>query len=169
MNSKRSYFICLFLFTLLLPTNMVLADTGPKPSMEFNFTGEDVTIVSGILYECDQPDCSDAEPLANVGPQGLYCETTRCTAIGYGFAPYHTLEIEFVDGTTRKSNIFETAGFDSKYKVTVGPDDLLVEAQFSLGMIPRTGTFILLCCCVLFGGLAVLAGIIFLVRRRAAN
>lgn len=169
MNSKKRYIASLLLLLTLLPTATVFADTGPKPSMEFNFTGEDVTIVSGILYECDQPDCSDAEPLEEVGPQGLYCETTRCTAIGYGFAPYHTLEIEFIDGTTRESNIFKTAGFDSKYKVTVGPNDLLVEAQFSLGMIPRTGIFILLCSCLLVGGLAVLGGVIFLVRRRAAN
>jgi hypothetical protein len=169
MNSKRLYFVLLSLCTLLLPTTSVRADTGPKPSMEFHFTGEDVTIVSGILYECNQPDCSDAEPLEDLGPQGMYCETSRCRAIAYGFAPYHTLEIEFTDGKTRASNVFETAGFDSKYTVTVGPDDLLVEAQFSLGMIPRTGTFILLCSCALFGGLAVLAGIIFVLRRRAAS
>jgi hypothetical protein len=87
----------------------------------------------------------------------------------YGFASYHTLEIEFTDGKTRASNIFETAGFDSKYKVTVGPDDLLVEAQFNLGMIPRTGTFILLCGCVLFTGLLLPAGVIFFHRRRATN
>lgn len=166
MNSKKLRLIFIFLSILLLPSHIVLADTGPKPTMEFTFSGQDVTIVSGILYECDQADCSDAAPLEELGPQGLYCETTSCRAIGYGFAPYHILEIEFSDGTTRASNIFETAGFDSKYDVTVEPDDLLVEAQFSLGMIPRTGTFIALCGCLLFGGIVVLTGVVFFLRRR---
>ena len=169
MNSKKLALALLFLGILLLPAHIVLADTGPKPSMEFTFTGQEVTIVSGILYECDQPDCSDAAPLEELGPQGLYCETTSCRAIGYGFAPYHILEIEFSDGTTRASNIFETAGFDSKYKVTIGPDDLLVEAQFSLGIIPRTGIFIVLCGCVLVSGIAVLVGVILFLRRRQAT
>jgi len=52
-------FIKLFLLLLslqaLLPAHVVLADTGPKPTMEFEFqqelTGEPVTITSGILYE----------------------------------------------------------------------------------------------------------------------
>lgn len=166
MNSKKLALALLFLGILLLPSHIVLADTGPKPSMEFTFTGQELTIVSGILYECDQPDCSDAAPLEELGPQGLYCETTSCRAIGYGFAPYHTLEIEFSDGTTRASNIFETAGFDSKYKVTVGQSDLLVEAQFSLGTIPRTGTLILLCGCVLLSGMLVVAGVVFFLKRR---
>jgi hypothetical protein len=166
MNSKKLAFVMLFLGTIVLPFHIVLADTGPKPSMEFTFSGQEVTIVSGILYECDQPDCSDAVPLADLGPQGLYCETTSCRAIGYGFAPYHILEIEFSDGTTRASNIFETAGFNSKYKVTVGQSDLPVEAQFSLGMIPRTGTLILLCGCLLLSGMLVVAGVVFFLRRR---
>lgn len=163
----KKLYLCILLF-LFLPSHTALADTGPKPTMEFNFTGEQVTIASGILYECDQPDCSDAAPLEELGPQGLYCEATSCRAIAYGFAPYHILEIEFSDGSTRESNIFETAGFDSKYDVTVSPDEMLVEAQFGLGMIPRTGTIIFLCACAVLGGLLVLAGIVFFLRRRTA-
>lgn len=169
MNWRKLHFILLFLLLQsIFPAHTVLADTGPKPTMEFNFTGEQVTIASGILYECDQPDCSDAAPLEELGPQGLYCESTSCRAIAYGFAPYHILEIEFSDGTTRESNVFETAGFDSKYDVTVSPDEMLVEAQFGLGMIPRTGTIIFLCACAALGGLLVLAGIVFFLRRRTA-
>jgi hypothetical protein len=169
VNLRKLHFILLFLLLQsILPSQIVLADTGPKPTMEFSFTGEDVNIVSGILYECDQPDCSDAAPLEELGPQGLYCETTSCRAIAYGFAPYHILEIEFSDGTTRESNVFETAGFESRYAVTVQPQDLLVEAQISLGMIPRTGTLILLCSCVAIGGLLALLGIVFFLRRRTA-
>jgi hypothetical protein len=169
MNLRKLHFMLLFvLLQSILPSNIVLADTGPKPTMEFSFSGEDVNIVSGILYECDQPDCSDAAPLEELGPQGLYCETASCRAIAYGFAPYHILEIEFADGTTRESNVFETAGFESRYTVTVQPQDLLVEAQISLGMIPRTGTLILLCSCAAIGGLLALLGIVFFLRRRTA-
>ena len=162
-------FILLLLIQVLLPVHTALADTGPKPTMEFTFqqemTGELVTIISGILYECDQPDCSDAAPLEDVGPQGLYCEPQSCRAIGYGFAPYHQLEIEFSDGTTRRSNIFETAGFDSKYAVTVRPDDLLVEARFSLNTFPLTGTVIVASICA-FVGLGFIAGlVVFFVRQ----
>lgn len=164
--------LSLLIFLLLItPSQIVLADTGPKPSMEFNFNGEDLTIVSGVLYECDQPDCSDAAPLEELGPQGLYCETTSCHATAYGFATYHILEIEFSDGTIRNSNVFETAGFDSKYKVTVQPEDLLVEAQFNLDPITdpitRSPLWIVLCCCALFGGILVVAGIVFFLRRKA--
>lgn len=166
-------FILLLLIQVLLPVHIALADTGPKPTMEFAFqqelTGEPVTIISGILYECNQPDCSDAAPIEEVGPQGLYCEPQSCRAIGYGFAQYHQLEVEFSDGITRQSNIFETAGFDSKYVVTVRPDDLLVEAQFNLNIFPRTATFIVACICALVG-LGLLLGLaIFLVRRSKKN
>lgn len=169
MKSKKLYIILLLLLLTLLPTFTVLADTGPKPSMEFAFTGEDVTIVSGILYECNQPDCSDAEPLADLGAQGLNCETSRCRALAYGFAPYHILEIEFIDGTTRASNIFETAGFNSKYKVTVNPDDLLVEAQINLDFITGSPLWVVLCCCALGVGLLSVAGVVFFLRRRRTN
>jgi hypothetical protein len=169
MKPKKLYIVLLLLLLTLLPTFTVLADTGPKPSMEFTFTGEDVTIVSGILYECDQPDCSDAEPLKDLGAQGLYCETSRCRALAYGFAPYHILEIEFVDGTTRESNIFETAGFDSKYKVTVRPGDLLVESQLNLDFITGTPLWVVLCCCALLGGILAIAGVVFFLRRRKSN
>lgn len=167
----RTLHITLFLLLslILLPTQTALADTGPKPSMEFAFMGEPVTIVSGIMYECQQSDCSDAAPLEELGPQGFRCEAESCSAIGYGFAAYHQIEIEFSDGTTRRSNIFETAGFDSKYTVTVRPDDLLVEAQLNLLPVPRTGTFVLACACLLVAGLMVLAGVIFFLRRRVTT
>jgi hypothetical protein len=161
--------LSLFLFSLLafLQAGVALADTGPKPSMDFQFqqemTGEPpLTIISGILYECDQPDCSDAAPLEEGGPQGFTCAANSCYAVAYGFAPYHQLEIEFSDGNIRRSHVFETAGFDSKYTVTIRPGDLLVESQFSFGFFPRTGTVLVACICGLLGivvviGLAVLA------------
>lgn len=153
-----------------LSVSTVLADTGPKPSMEFQFThaleGASPTILSGILYECDQSDCQDATALEEGGPQGFRCEPSSCRAIAYGFAPYHRIEIEFSDGETRTSNVFATAGFDSKYTVTVRPDDLLVEAQFSLGALPRTATVLALCGCGLLG-LVLIAGLGVLLARRS--
>ena len=153
---------------VLLPVSPVLADTGPKPSMDFTFQqelpGGPVTITSGILYECEQPDCTDAAPLEEAGPQRFTCEATTCYAMAYGFSPYHRLEIQFSDGQTRQSNIFETAGFDSMYTVTIRPDDLLVEAQFSLGIFPRTATILVVCLCALMG-MILLIGLAIFTRR----
>ena len=165
------FFLVMILF---LPAHAVLADTGPKPSMDFQFNqevpGEQLTITSGILFECDQPDCSDAAPIEEVGPQGFRCEATSCNAIAYGFAPYHQIEIEFSDGQTRRSNIFETAGFDSSYRVTIRPDDLLVEAQPSLGVVsPALWIIIVVCLCAVVV-LALVGGlVVFLVRRSKKN
>jgi len=155
----------------LSPIHIVFADTGPKPTMEFTFKQDlpegELTIKSGILYECDLPDCGDAAPLRDLGPQGLYCDATSCRALAYGFAPYHKLKIEFSDGITRESNIFETAGFDSKYTATVRPDDLLVEAQFSLNILSPLFLIILVCVCILAAGIVIIGLIIFFVRRSA--
>src|SRR5215211_4817023 len=162
MIPKMTRLFIFFLMVLMfLPARVALADTGPKPSMDFQFkqemTGEPpVTITSGILFECEQSDCSDAMLIEEAGPQGFRCEIYSCSAIAYGFAPYHQLEIEFSDGKTRQSNIFETAGFDSKYTVTVRPDDLLVEAQFNPGILPPVVIIVIICICALVGvGLVV--------------
>lgn len=165
----RLFLVLLFLH-IFLPARVTLADTGPKPSMDFVFKqelpGDQVTITSGIMYECQQSDCRDASPLEELGPQRFSCEANHCYAMAYGFSPYHRLEIQFSDGQTRQSNIFETAGFDSRYTVTVRPDDLLVEAQFSLGILPRTGTIVVACICCLVS-IGLLAGFVIVIRRRS--
>lgn len=170
MNTKTIKLSALlfFLFVSFLPAQIVLADTGPKPTMDFNFKGlqdGELQIVSGILYECDQPDCSDAAPLQELGPQRLTCDTIRCSAMAYGFADYHILEIEFSDEVTRRSNIFKTAGFDSKYTVTVQPNDLLVESEFSLGVISPYIWFYVVTCLCLFMGTGLLVGLIIVIVR----
>lgn len=136
MNYKMLKRITLLLFFfMLVPTASVLADMGPKPHMEFEFQyqGAEIPIKSGILYECDEPDCSDAQPLEEVAVQGFYCyQGTSCSAVAYGFRPYHQLEITFEDGRTLESNVFETVGFISNYTVTVRETDLLVEERFVL-------------------------------------
>jgi len=171
MSKLRIYLFSLLLIQLLLPTQVVFADTGPKPTMEFAFKQSferEVTITSGILYECDQSDCSDASPLQELGPQRFTCEVQSCRALAYGFATYHKLEIEFSDGKTRQSNIFETASFDSKYSVTIHPDDLLVETQFSLGNFPFTTIIVITCICILLLG-GLLVGLVIFVRRRSSK
>lgn len=66
MIKRRTLLLLLFLY-LLIQARIVFADTGPKPTMEFTFTGEPVTVVSGVMYECDQYDCSDAALLEEMG------------------------------------------------------------------------------------------------------
>jgi hypothetical protein len=169
MTHKFIRLLVVLLLQLVLPVHGVSADTGPKPTMDFEFTqdtaGEALIITSGILYECDQSDCSDAAPLQEAGPQRFTCEANTCHALAYGFSQYHKLEIEFSDGKTRQSNIFQTAGFNSQYKVTVRPEDLLVEARFSLGVFPPIITIALMCLCALVVVLLIVVLIIFLVRR----
>ena len=161
-------FQLLLVLQLFLPAQIVLADTGPKPSMDFAFKNlpeVDLQVISGVLYECGQPDCSDATPLQEVGPQRFTCDTDSCYALAYGFAPYHKIEIEFSDEQTRQSNVFQTAGFNSKYVVTVRPDDLLVDGQFSLGVLPPVFMLAIICCCALVGVVLVVGFVILLIRR----
>lgn len=166
-------FVVLFLLVVctLLPAQTAFADTGPKPTMQFTFQqnlpGGPVTITSGILYECNQADCSDAAPLQQLGPQGFRCDILSCSALAYGFSDYHKLEIQFSDGKTRESNIFKTAGFDSKYTVTIQPDDLIVEAQFSLvpSSFPIGMWEVVICLCGLIIAILIVGVIVFFVRR----
>ena len=174
MLPKLTKLVVLSLFLwVLIPAQIVLADTGPKPTMDFAFDQtlleSDLQVISGILYECDQPDCSDAAPLQEVGPQRFTCDTTSCQATAYGFAPYHRIEIEFSDEQTRQSNIFQTAGFASSYTVTVRPDDLLVKAKFRLGFLPPVFIIIITCVCALVGIGLVVGLIVFLIRRSKKN
>jgi hypothetical protein len=169
MKRYRILVLLFILVALVLPARAALADTGPKPEMDFEFKGlqdGELQITSGILYECDLSDCSDAAPLEELGPQGLYCDTTSCYALAYGFAPYHILEVEFSDEVTRQSNVFETAGFNSKYSVTIQQNDLLVKPKFGLAAISSYIWFLLSCICCL-AVVALIATIVFFVTRRS--
>lgn len=121
-----------WLLIFLLTSQLALADLGHKPTMSFDFKDGipgKVTASSGVLLESQQADGSKATPLAAVGPQRFTCDQRGCFAMAYGFAPYHRLEIKFSDGKTRRSNVFPTAGIDSKYTVTIRANDLLVESK----------------------------------------
>ena len=154
-----------------LPMRLALADTGPKPSMDFEFkqgfSGQTVTITSGILLECEQSDCQDAKPLQKLGPQQFSCAAASCSAMAYGFSTYHRLEIQFSDGKTRQSNVFKTAQFQSKYLVTIQPGDLLVKSTFHLD--PFTPLTYVLICGVCLLGIAILIVVIILLARRSSK
>lgn len=166
----KSILISTLLVAVLIPAGYALADTGPKPTLDFQFSFEagvnESSIVSGVLFECSEADCSDAAPLAELGPQGLYCEAQSCHAIGYGFAQYHMLDIDFSDGVSRRSNVFETEDFDSFYTVYVRPDDLYIEPRFNPLAVPAWIGISVMCAAVLLlVGLAV--WLVKFLRRRA--
>jgi hypothetical protein len=165
----RLTLILILVAVTCLPLSSVSADTGPKPTMDFQFMqgipGQAVTILSGTLFECDRVDCSDAQPLVVGGPQRFTCEATTCHALAYGFSTYHRLQIQFSDGKTRQSNIFTTEQFQSEYKVTIRQDDLLVEPEISLNLF-SPWTYILLCICCLIGIVVIVGVIVLIVRAR---
>jgi hypothetical protein len=164
---KKVFFLLLFL-PAFLPLQTVSADTAPKPSMNFtfiqDFSGKPVSITFGKLFECEKADCSDAVPLEQLGPQGFSCSATSCSALAYGFSPYHRLEIQFSDDKTRQSNVFKTVQFQSIYKVTISQDDLKVESIFSLNIFTPI-TYILLCGVCLVGIAIIDFLVVPLIRR----
>jgi hypothetical protein len=125
-----SALLVVVLAAVFVPFQPARADTGPKPSMQFEFVYEvdpPPTIVSGIQFECHTADCSDAEPLGQMGPQRFGCGLGECSSLAYGYAEYHRLSIEFSDGKTRLSNVFEKKYFEAYYRVTVRENDLQVQ------------------------------------------
>ncbi len=127
---KHIAFILIILLALLIPQQIVHADMGPKPEMDFTFVDENgdpgtLEIVSGILYECSLSDCSDAAPLEEMGPQRFECDAFSCYAMAYGFDEYFQLEITFADGSTHKSDIFQKKHFSANYVVTLQGDNAL--------------------------------------------
>jgi len=134
MKTNRLYILLSVLLVAMLitlvPSQSARADTGPKPTMHFEFVYEvdpPLTIVSGVQLECQAADCSDAKPLTEGGPQRFGCTSEECSSLAYGYADYHRLSIEFSDGKTRQSNIFSEKYFEAYFRVTVREDDLLVE------------------------------------------
>ena len=171
MLPKRILAVILIFFLVgIIPPAGVSADVGPKPSMEFTFnqefSGTSVTITSGILFECEQPDCQDASPLQELGPQRFSCAVTVCSALAYGFSSYHELEIHFSDGITRTSNIFKTSQFQGSYNVGVRQNDLLVTPRFSLNLFTPL-TYVLICSGCLAGIVILVILIVLLIRRSA--
>lgn len=121
-----------------ISTSTAYADLGMKPEMEFKFVTEDpqqsFSIQSATLYECQQADCSDAQPIDEIGPQRLICQNDVCTIYFYGLEPYYRLEASFGDGRTLNSRAFAPSGFHSYYTVVVRENDLLVKSRFAFDL-----------------------------------
>jgi hypothetical protein len=164
MNKKIRKLILMGFLMAVQPTRAVFADIGPKPTMDFIFTQEfsdnPVAILGGTLMECEQSDCSDGKPLAVLGPQHFECTENSCFAMAYGFAAYHRLEIQFSDGKTRQSNVFQSEALAGKYTVTIRQDDLLVQPQSSVDIVAYI---------VLLMAVVALTLVVILIVRRTAK
>lgn len=159
------------LLFLALPLSSVRADVGPKPSMDFTFEYEDMeplAILGGALIECEDSACSTGTPLEQLGPQHFSCEQTTCSSLAYGYAPYHKLMIDFSDGETRQSNVFEKRAYNANYTVIVRPEGMQVREGWGTpgwlvgGMMIGLVVGPVLFCLVGLGGLALV--IFFIVR-----
>lgn len=124
--------LLLGMINMLLPLNIVKADTGPKPTMQFNFKfqGQPVAIVGGEQLECGDPSCTDGKPLMVGGPQRFTCTADSCGSLAYGYKPYHKLVIQFAD-RTRESNVFQKRGFSAVYDVTVTDTGIQIEETYT--------------------------------------
>jgi len=118
---------------LFMPVAPVQADVGPKPTESFTFEYQipKVDIVSGQLYQCDNPDCQAGKPLIEGGPQNFTCLVDSCQSLAYGYSKYQKLVITFTDGV-RVSNVFTKSAFNAKYTVTVQQDSLQVKETSGL-------------------------------------
>jgi hypothetical protein len=163
MLNFKKILILIVILLIFLPFRMVSADA-PPPSMDFEFypqtSGATLTILSATLYGCEGTDCQNPIPIP------ISCGDNTCHAnAGYSS---NRLEVRFSDGKTRQSNVFQSTSAHTVYKVTIRPDDLLVETQSTSGYQSAAGLlnlFTVICiglACILV--LAILL-IIFLIRR----
>ena len=169
---RRLLILLIILLTVGLPLSRARADVGPKPTVEFTFkqrfSGPPVTITSGTLLQCDQPDCSDAYPLpGDMGPQHFSCEVLTCSGLAYGFTDYGKLEITFSDGKTRQSNIFAIKSFKSFYDVAIQENDLVVTERLNPASLSLL-VVCLCCCCGMLLVAAIVGLVVFFARRKAA-
>ena len=138
LKNKR---FSLLVLVLLVLAPLTMADTGPKPGMQFTLDYE-ISPVPEIDYaellECDLADCSDAVPLEEMGPQGVWCDDAEfCKSMAYGYnGEYFQLVLHFADGETLTSNVFAKEYFNTYYDVTVQADGLLVEQVGGSGQGP---------------------------------
>ncbi len=131
-KSTNILLVCFLNLITIIPLSHAQADMGPKATMSFEFIfpeNSSLTITEGQLLECSQPDCSDAQPLQQMGPQHFSCDLNTCSSMAYGYTEYNRLSITFSDGITRQSNIFGKKYFAAKYRVTVQQNSLMVEEQ----------------------------------------
>lgn len=104
------------------------ADTGPKPTMEFDVSTNVVNFPSEsiALLICNNSDCSDAQPLRRLGPQGFRCQSFSCKAIAYIFPPFAMMTVTLPNNVVLKSNVFSKQTFNAKYLVAISSTDVVV-------------------------------------------
>jgi hypothetical protein len=114
------------------PLQVARADTGPKPTMKFDIVYEispAPSIVSAILEECSDSECSESAPFHQGGPAHFSCSGGGCDSLAYSYSEYQRLKFSFSDGKTRLSNVFTKRNFYARYEVAVRESDLLVTEQ----------------------------------------
>lgn len=137
VSSMKPRTLCILtVMVILFSPSAILADIGPKPSMEFNLiyeTTETVTLIDGQQLQCEDESCSQPRPLEQLGPQGFYCEQDSCSSLAYGYAPYQKLVLNFSDGT-RESNVFEAGSYHARFDVRVTDTGLVIEERTSTAL-----------------------------------
>lgn len=132
VSSMKLKTLCIFIgMVILFSPGAVLADIGPKPSMDFNLIYEisgPVVLIDGRQFECEDERCLQSHPLERLGPQGFYGGQDRCSSMAYRYTPYHKLVLNFSD-RTRESNVFKARSFHARFDVSVTDTELVVEER----------------------------------------
>lgn len=129
---KRIKIVLLVLFFAIFLPGKALADLGHKPTMKFTIYRDANQKISDIQQiECKDSRCVRGNILYEIGPQGFGCEEDNaCSSLAYGYTKYHRLGMK-INGKKYESNIFETKGTDSYYKVYVTNNGVGVDQRNS--------------------------------------
>jgi hypothetical protein len=123
---RIKYVALLSLLACLFTTQTLLADIGPKPTIEISFTDANIQLSSGELLQCKEANCSDAKPLTAVGPQRFSCNAKSCHGLAYGFSPYMQLRVTLANGKALTSSVFQKKAFNAHYTAAVSGDLLTI-------------------------------------------
>jgi len=169
-NTKRTL-LCIFILALIIsfyipPTN-VLADTGPQPTMDFEFQYNitSVSMESAKLMFCQDLDCKISREV--MGP--FRCSLNSCS-YSYGGNTYYKLVINYSD-KKRESNVFQKTRFESSFTVTVNQDGLQVTENWS-GLPYEPGSQILVFIVALAITIPIellVAGLFLKIRKQSYN
>ncbi len=162
VSSMKLRTLCsLAVMVILFSPSAILADIGPKPSMDFNLIYEmsgPTTLINGQQLQCEDESCLQSSPLEQLGPQGFYCEQDSCSSMAYSYAPYQKLVLNFSD-RTRESNVFKAGSYHASFDVRVTDTGLLVEEK-TIQAVERLPFFLVALVLTLI--IEVLAALIFL-------
>jgi hypothetical protein len=141
---NRGIFLISAIFILSILINFISADLGPKPTMEFNIqyeTSNQITLINGSQYQCEDKDCNNIKRLSEYGPQRFLCNSNSCRSAAYGYSPYQKLILNFSD-KQRESQIFYTNAFNAKFNVRVTDSELIVEETTPFASKWKVSSFI---------------------------